>query len=77
MLGGMWFRMAATATLEPNMTAITARDITMDVSSLVVTASAEQIPSTCTAIGLLLNSGSRMTSLFLAISPALPEVTGS
>ena len=37
---------------------MTATDMTSATSILVVTARAEQMPSTCNAIGLLLNSGS-------------------
>ena len=53
MLGGMTLRMTLTAVFDSTITAITASDITMLVSSFVVTASAEQMPSTCRAIGLL------------------------
>ncbi len=44
------------------VTKITAPAITSDVSSFVVTASAEQMPSTCSAMGLLLKTGSIRTS---------------
>ena len=59
MLGGMWLRIRLTEKFEPTSAPkITARHITAEVSILVVTARAEQMPSTCSAIGLLLNSGS-------------------
>ena len=50
---------------EQATTAVTAADMTTAVSSLVGTASAEQIPSTCSAIGLLLKTGLNRTSVFL------------
>ena len=56
--GGIMLRISDTDRFESVSTAITANDITTEVSILVVTARAEQIPSTCTAIGLSLNRGS-------------------
>jgi hypothetical protein len=45
---------------------VTERPITMAGSSLEVTASAEQIPNTCTVTGLFMPIGVENTSLFLA-----------
>ena len=60
--------------LEHAITAMTAMLITAAVSIWVVTAKAEQIPSTCKAIGLLLNRGSVSTFLvFTGINhPSFP-----
>lgn len=63
MLLGILFLIKATAALEQAVTAITANDIVNDVESFVVTASAEQIPRICKAIGLLLKIGSSTRSL--------------
>jgi hypothetical protein len=46
---------------------VTAADMTKAVSIFVVTASAEQIPRTCKAIGFSLKRGSKRISLFFAI----------
>ena len=67
MLVGTCFRIRLTPMLEKASTKITARHITIAVSSLLVTASAEQIPSICRAIGLLLRIGSSRVSLFSAM----------
>ena len=63
MLVGMKLRMSDTAKLDIVVTNITAAHITRVVDMLTVTASAEQMPNTCSAIGLLLNIGSTRTSL--------------
>jgi hypothetical protein len=52
-LDGIWFRINEINRLENAHTTVSANDITNAVSSLVVMASAEQMPSTCKAIGLL------------------------
>ena len=57
-LGGIKLRNTEITTLETASTAITENAITTEGSSLTVTASAEQIPRTCTVIGLLLFKGS-------------------
>src|SRR5690554_5253499 len=69
MLPGIWVRTRETARLENAVTAITARHITILTLMLVVTASAEQIPRICRAIGLLLKIGSKRTCL--AVEPAM------
>lgn len=51
---------------ENPVTIVTERAITMAGSSLTVTASAEQIPSTSTVTGLFLNNGS--VNIFLSIA---------
>ena len=69
MLFGILFLIKAIAPLENAVTTTTAADMTSDLSSLVVTARAEQIPKICNAIGLLLKSGSSRICLndFFAI----------
>jgi hypothetical protein len=57
MLEGVWLRIRLTARLANAMTMTTATDITSALSRRVVTASAEQMPSTCTPIGLLSRTG--------------------
>jgi hypothetical protein len=52
-LDGMWLRINEINKLENAQTAVNAKDITKAVSSFVVIANAEQIPSICKAIGLL------------------------
>src|SRR5690554_8184847 len=69
MLPGVWARTRETARLENEVTAMTARHITILTLMLVVTASAEQIPRICRAIGLLLKIGSKRTCL--ADAPAM------
>src|SRR5574344_1617640 len=66
---GMKLRTMELKRMEKAVTAVTASAITMAVSSLLVTARAEQIPSTCNMIGLLLSSGSSSTRLasFLSV----------
>ncbi|CSB80195.1 Uncharacterised protein [Vibrio cholerae] len=54
---GMWLRIRETKKLDNAVTNITASVITNAVSSLVVTASAEHTPRTCSAIGLLSKTG--------------------
>ena len=51
-------------TLEKATTTVTESAMTIAGSSLEVTASAEQIPSICTMMGLFLLSGPRSVSLF-------------
>ncbi len=53
------------------MTAVTAMAMMIEVSSLVVTASAEQMPSTCRAIGLSFSSGLSRTSLTFGSAMAI------
>jgi hypothetical protein len=60
---GIKFLNSDMTVFETHSTAITAKVITSDISKLVVTASAEQIPKTCKVIGLLLINGSE-TALF-------------
>ena len=55
---GILLRSRLTKKLEKVRTKITAPHITTEVSILVVTARAEQIPSTCNAMGLFSKSGS-------------------
>ena len=55
------------------LSAASAIDITSAVFRLDVTASAEQIPRICTAIGLLLKIGDTRISLVLVIRPVLRE----
>ena len=55
--------------LENAVTSVTASVITTAVSSLVVTARAEQTPSTWSVIGLLANSGPMSTFLTSFSSP--------
>ena len=50
---GVWLRTRLTAKLASAVTSVTPMPITSALSMRVVTASAEQMPSTCTAIGLL------------------------
>ena len=56
---------------ENAVTAITANDITNATDILDVTASAEQIPNTCRAIGLSLTTGSNKSSLVFATRSVL------
>ena len=56
---GVWLRTRLTATLASVVTSMTPTPITNALSMRVVTASAEQMPSTCTPIGLLAMIGSR------------------
>src|SRR5690606_31411287 len=74
MLDGVRLRTRLMKKFEDEITAITAIAITTVVSIFVVTASAEQMPSTCSAMGLLLNSGSTRTlRAFADIAPLLPQ----
>lgn len=66
MLPGIMLRIAATAALEAAVTRITATHMVMVVSILLVTARAEQIPSTCRAIGLFEKIGVSRTSVAFA-----------
>jgi hypothetical protein len=61
--------MSDTDRFDSDITAMTARDITTEVSILVVTASAEQMPSTWAAMGLSLNNGSSSACLWAAFMP--------
>ena len=56
----------AAAALDSDVTMMTATDMTSAVSSRVVTASAEQIPRICSAIGLSRNTGLNRRSLGLS-----------
>ena len=67
MLGGILLRKRLMKRFASVITTITAADITSEVSSFVVTANAEQIPRTCSAMGLSLKSGSTNISLLLAM----------
>jgi hypothetical protein len=64
-LPGIWFRMRLTDRLENATTNMTAILITKAVSIFVVTASAEQMPSICTPIGLFSNIGLDKVFLYL------------
>ena len=78
MLAGMWLRRRLTERFDPAVTAMTAPHMTSEVSILVVTARAEQMPRTCSAIGLLLNSGSiRTRELLSALRRRSFRVAGS
>src|SRR5690606_2257226 len=66
---GMWWRIIEINMLENAVTSVTASVMTTAVSSLVVTASAEHTPSTCSVIGLLANSGPISTFLTSFSSP--------
>ena len=69
MFVGIMFRSRLTDRLESAITATTAALITTEVCIPVVTARAEQIPSTWSAIGLLWMSGSiRIRRVSVAIS---------
>ena len=68
MLVGIWFRSMLTKKLENSNTNTTAALMTRAVDIFVVMASAEQMPSTCRAIGLVLKSGSSNASRVLDIS---------
>jgi len=68
----MNIRIELTAKFEKATTKITATHIVSVVSSLVVTASAEQIPNTCNAIGLFLTTGSNKTSVVLIFAILIP-----
>ena len=64
---GIFDRINATNIPEKAVTAITANYITRATDILDVTASAEQIPNTCRAIGLLLTTGSNSNSFVFPI----------
>ena len=64
---GICDRMTETNKPENAVTAITANDMTKATDILDVTASAEQTPSTCNAMGLSLTTGSNKSSLVFAI----------
>jgi hypothetical protein len=57
MLPGVWLRTRLTARFANAATSVTPTAITSALSSRVVTASAEQMPSTWMAIGLLTRTG--------------------
>ena len=61
---GIWLRSIEINNDEKAVTAITARAITKETFKDEVTAKAEQMPSTCNAIGLLSTKGST-SSFFL------------
>ncbi len=65
---GMWFRIRLTETFDAATTAVSARDMIRAGPSFVVTASAEQTPSTWRVMGLLSTMGSRKTSRFLLMT---------
>ncbi len=71
MLLGVWLRNSEIARFENAVTSVSAIDITSAVLRLDVTASAEQIPRICTAIGLLTNIGEIRISRVLDIRIAL------
>src|SRR5690606_37888218 len=64
--GGIMFRIRELTTLPMATTNMTERAITMEAFNCAVMARAEQIPNTCTVIGLLSNRGSftRLASFF-------------
>src|SRR5210317_1284555 len=70
---GIRLRIIDIVKFDSDITAITAIDITTEVSSLVVTARAEQIPSTWAAMGLSLKSGSRSVLFCLAFMSRSPR----
>lgn len=61
---GIIFRINEMTRLEKAVTTITASAITMEGFICTVTANAEQMPNTCTVIGLLSFSGSYNSRLF-------------
>ena len=63
---GIVLRINEITTFENAVIMVTESPITMAGSSFEVTASAEQIPSTCTVTGLFMLIGLENTSLFLA-----------
>ena len=65
-LFGIWCRTILIVRLEKAVTRVTQIDITKAVDICPVTASAEQIPSTSRAIGLRLNTGPNISSLFVS-----------
>ena len=71
MLVGIVLRMSEMITLAKASTAITEMPMTMAGSSLAVTASTEQMPSTCTTTGLFFDRGLKSTSVFLIFSAIL------
>jgi hypothetical protein len=73
MLEGMKVRIELTARFEKATTKITATHIVSVVSSFVVTAKAEQIPKTWSAMGLFLTTGSNKTSVVLTFAIFIPE----
>ena len=65
------FLIALIAALEQAVTIVNANDIINEVDICEVTASAEQMPSTCSVIGLLLTKGSTNTFLVSSFKTAL------
>ena len=76
MLFGIWCRSRLIVRLESVSTQMTAAHMTTEVSIFVVTASAEQMPSTWSAIGLLLKRGSSAASLFFTAISWPPRGSG-
>ena len=77
MLFGVWLRTRLTARLASAVTRVTPMPMTSALSMRVVTASAEQMPSTCTAIGLTLITGLNSAVLsFLPNSAAVALMWG-
>ena len=73
MLVGMWRRIRLMAPLENTRTKITARHMVADVSSLLVTARAEQIPTTCREMGFSSKMGASRVSRALPMVQASPS----
>jgi len=69
-LDGIWLRISEINKFENATTLVSASDITNAVSSLVVIASAEQIPNTCRAIGLLSRIGPKR-AFFISLVSAM------
>ena len=68
MFVGILFLIKETTKFDMVVTKTTATHITTVVDKLTVTANAEQIPRTCKAMGLLLNTGSNNTSFCVVIT---------
>ena len=68
---GMVLRMSEIITFEKAVITVTARPITMAGFNWLVTASAEQMPSTCTSIGWSRLSGLVNASLFCLLNSAI------
>lgn len=76
MLEGICLRMIEIKKLENAVTKVNATHITMALAMLVVTASAEQIPRICRAMGLLSKIGEVKILLVSACYASLPFATG-
>ena len=72
---GVWLRTRLTARLASTVTSITPMPITSALSMRVVTASAEQMPSTCTPIGLLQDDRSEQDRALVLARPSVVALT--